>query len=589
MTVLHIQGTRLAQPGISKPLVKPFLAALCALFVHALLYFQHNPGGSGLELPFNATSWMPFSFAIGVGLLEISRQRIWRYTRLTIVLFICCILLSIPMLYGNADIAAVSDRIIGLWAGFLFFVALQQFAFTPSRRQLILWFILLGILTQTLFGWYQYLWIEPNNAFGFDPTLSRPHGIFQQPNVMASFLATGLVLSGYLLARMPMYRGKWSFQQLLLLITPVLIIPILIVLSSRTGWLGAIVGVALLIPYLKQFAAKAQWRMWLLMIVLGLTTSYAINQSTDWSAQEDRVSLKSPRSIHIPQSFKMFTTEPLTGYGYGTFEVSYLAQTARWHHADPSQPAGLPALDHPHNELTFWAAEGGIVPLIALLIAAAAVIFKIKKARDGTQLALVALFFPITLHTQLEYPFYHSLVHWVIFIILIYWVDNLTAKYHKKGLNYVLGIKVSALLIPLLVSSYMITTLYSGRMLTKFETTLPLNIDYLMKVNNPWAWKHRYEWALHQPQLELAQTLNKPKLIEEYIRWATVKAKTWPREQLYGNLILSYRLLGDNAHAEQIYQEAKFLFPEGDFSDALAVQSLSELSAVTSAAKPAVE
>lgn len=275
MTVLHIQGTRLAQPGISKPLVKPFLAALCALFVHALLYFQHNPGGSGLELPFNATSWMPFSFAIGVGLLEISRQRIWRYTRLTIVLFICCILLSIPMLYDNANIAAVSDRIVGLWAGFLFFVALQQFAFTPSRRQLILWFILLGILTQTLFGWYQYLWIEPNNAFGFDPTQSRPHGIFQQPNVMASFLATGLVLSGYLLARMPMYRGKWSFQQLLLLITPVLIIPILIVLSSRTGWLGAIIGVALLIPYLKQFAAKAQWRMWLLMIVLGLTTSYA--------------------------------------------------------------------------------------------------------------------------------------------------------------------------------------------------------------------------------------------------------------------------------------------------------------------------
>nr|WP_275576065.1 O-antigen ligase family protein [Photobacterium swingsii] len=212
-----------------------------------------------------------------------------------------------------------------------------------------------------------------------------------------------------------------SFQQLLLLITPVLIIPILIVLSSRTGWLGAMIGVALLIPYLKQFAAKAQWRMWLLMIVLGLTTSYAINQSTDWSAQEDRVSLKSPRSIHIPQSFKMFTTEPLTGYGYGTFEVSYLTQTARWHQADPSQPAGLPALDHPHNELTFWAAEGGIVPLIALLLAAAAVVFKIRKAREGTQLALVALFFPITLHTQLEYPFYHSLVHWAIFIILIYW------------------------------------------------------------------------------------------------------------------------------------------------------------------------
>ncbi|WP_199451431.1 pilin glycosylation ligase domain-containing protein, partial [Vibrio harveyi] len=109
------------------------------------------------------------------------------------------------------------------------------------------------------FGWYQYLFISADNAFGFDPTTSRPHGIFQQPNVMASFLATGLVLSGYLLARVPMYRGKWSFQQALLLLTPVLIIPILVVLSSRTGWFGAVVGGLLLTPYLKRFAAKAQW------------------------------------------------------------------------------------------------------------------------------------------------------------------------------------------------------------------------------------------------------------------------------------------------------------------------------------------
>ncbi len=130
--------------------------------------------------------------------------------------------------------------------------------------------------------------------------------------------------------------------------------PILVVLSSRTGWLGAIVGVGLMIPYLRRFAAKAPYRMWLLMIVLGLSVSWSLSSSTGWSPKEERVSLESARSIHIPQAFNMFLKQPLAGYGYGTFETSFITQTAQWHQADPEQHYGLAALDHPHNELLYW-------------------------------------------------------------------------------------------------------------------------------------------------------------------------------------------------------------------------------------------
>ncbi|PSW04539.1 PglL family O-oligosaccharyltransferase [Photobacterium lipolyticum] len=566
MTVLHLQGTKLAEQRISKPLTRYFIVSLGLLFLLAMHYFQHNPGGSGLELSFNTISWIPFSFAIALGLLEISRQKIWRYSRLTVVLFVCCLLLTLPAFYPDADGYAVANRLIGLWAGFLFFVGLQQFAFTHKQRQRMLWLILAAIWIQAIFAWYQFLWIDPGNAIGYDTEQNRPYGIFQQPNVMASFLATGLVLSAYLLARIPMYRGKWSWQQLVLLLTPVAIIPIIVVLSSRTGWLGAMVGVALMLPYLRTFAAKAQWRMWLLMVALGLSVSWSINSTIDWTPAEERVSLESARAIHIPQAYKMFSKEPLAGYGYGKFEPAYIIQTAKWHQADPEQNYGLSGLDHPHNELLYWAAEGGIVPLLALLAAAAAVALTIRKARKETQLALVGLFLPITLHTQLEYPFYHSLVHWVTFIILIYWVDNLTAKYHKYHARYVLTVKFCAVLMPILITSFMLTTLYSGWLLTKFETTRPVNIDYLMQVNNPWAWQNRFDWDLHLTQLQLGAASNNQSLIEEYIHWATQKAVSWPRPALYHNLIAAYHLLDQQEQARQIQQEAEFLFPGNDFT-----------------------
>lgn len=561
MTVLQLEGTQLEQKRISKPLVRYFLTTMGIIFIAAMHYFQHNPGGAGIALSFNAAVWIPFSFAIAFGLLEICRQQVWRYSRLTVILFACCTLLTIPVFYANADAGGAFNRLFTLWAGFLFFVSLQQFVFTHKQRQRLLWFILIGVLIEAVFAWYQYLWIPAQNPIGYDTVANRPYGIFQQPNVMASFLATGLVLSAYLLARTPLYRGQLSWKHIALLLIPILTIPMLVVLNSRTGWLGSVVALALMIPYLRRFAAQKTQRLWGLMVVLGMALSVSISASEGWAPKENSTNLESARLFHFPQAYDMFTHAPLSGYGYGKFEAAYIMQTALWHNEDPTQHAGMPSLDHPHNELLLWASEGGIIPLAGLLFAALAVFLKIKKAPAGTQLALIGLFFPIVLHTQLEYPFYHSLVHWLIFIILIFWVDNLTAKYHRQSLSYVLGVKLFALIAPIFISSFMITSLYSGWQLTKFETTRPVNIDYLLNVNNPWAWQNRFDWDLQLTQLQLGIAGDKPQLIEDYITWATEKAKTWPRPALYKNLILAYEALDKKAQAAQIKDEAQFLFP----------------------------
>lgn len=558
----------------AKPLTQAFLFTLGVFFLLAMHYFQHNAGGSGLELSFNAAAWIPLGLTLGVGLFEIARQKQWRYTRLTIALFLGCAFMTIPIFYSHANVEGALLRLLGLWGGFLFFVCLQQFVFQPHQKERLLWFILGATLIEALIGWMQFLWLEPGNFMGYDAIANRPYGIFQQPNVMASFLATGLMVSGYLFPRLspltPLYRHK----QILCLLTPALLLPLIIIIGSRTGWLGSAIGIVLLLPYYLTQTKKHQKWLAACAMALALLLSWGITSPTfnpnaaQQAAQrvEERLNLNSARSIHIPQAWQMFLKKPWGGYGYGNFEAAYLLQTAQWHHDDPQNNAyGLAALDHPHNELLYWAAEGGIVPILGILLAGSAVLWRMTQAKKGTRLALIALITPLVIHSQLEYPFYHSIAHWITFLILLYWMDSLTAKRSKIALNYVLTLRVMALLLPVLIGGFMISTLYSGHQLTTFETQRKLNIEPLLKVNNPWAWQNRFEWDLHLLQLQLGEVTQKREFVEKYVGWAEEKAKTWPRVALYRNLILAQQLLGETEKAKHLQQEAQFLFPNQRF------------------------
>lgn len=169
--------------------------------------------------------------------------------------------------------------------------------------------------------------------FGYNTVANRPYGIFQQPNVMASFLATGLVISGYLLARQPHTKYlHWRHKLILLYATPVLTIPLLVVLASRTGWLGSILALALLLPYVHRFAARNRAYTWGAMLLLGLGVGLGLTQVGDnQSLLQQKADLESPRAYTLPQTLDMLIEKPLSGYGYGRFEPEYMLYTARQH------------------------------------------------------------------------------------------------------------------------------------------------------------------------------------------------------------------------------------------------------------------
>ncbi|WP_246616389.1 PglL family O-oligosaccharyltransferase [Thaumasiovibrio subtropicus] len=544
-----------------KPLTRWFLGSLGAIYLIAMHLFMHNPGGAGLSLPFNQAIWIPLSFAIGAGLLEICRQGFWRYSKLTIVLLISCILLTLPIFYPQSVPHLAVPRLIGIWAGWLLFVSLQQFSFTQKQRQRLLWFVLIAVLMEAIFGWIQYLLLEPGNYIGYNTFKNKPYGIFQQINVMASFMATGLVLSAYLLAREPMYRGKWNWKHLPLLVTPILTIPLIAVIDSRTGKLGATVSALLILPFLYHYAARKQMRLWGLMVLLGLALSWNWTQSPEFTPKLDAPGRIEERAGIYPHTLYMIKQAPVIGSGYGNFESAYTQSAAFQFAQEISAHTPSAALDHPHNELLYWTAEGGIVPLIALLIAAGAVFIRVLKTKKGTRLAIIGLFFPITLHSQLEYPFYHALVHFITFILLIYWVDQLTAKYKKKPLYRVQLLRINALLIPALATVFIASGLQSGYWLNKFEQKIPREPELLMKVTNPVLWQSRFDWNLFTTELEFGVATNNPDMIQSYIHWAHKTAETMPRPSLYQNMAIAYHALGEVEKGQQILDEARYLFP----------------------------
>jgi len=568
MATIHLSGTQLEPQAPRVPLIRPFLVSMAVMFIVAMHFFMPNPGGSGLALSFNATTWLALGVAIAIGLYQIGTEGALRYNKLTIVLFAVCLMLTAPVLYPNASLELSLGRLTGLWIGFMLFVILQQFRFSNRQKQRLLWFIIIAVLIEALLGWTQYLILEPGNFMGYDVSANRPYGIFQQPNVMASFLATGLVLSGYLLARHPAkYQSRLS-AVIILYIMPALTIPLLVFLASRTGWLGAALATVLVIPYLYRFATQKRLIGWCASVCLGIAIAFtlpAINKAT--GSIEAKANLESARSYIYPQAADMLVEKPFTGYGYGRFEAEYILYTARQHQLNSDYHVGLAALDHPHNELLYWGVEGGLLPLLGILLAAIFVLLRMYQAKKGTRLAMFALFVPILLHSQLEYPFYHSIVHWIIFIVLLYWVDQRANSYRTFSFSIISKtlLRVFSLVVPIVITLYMGSSLHTNYVLTQFEKSQPKDPNILAQVSNPIVWKNRYDWDVYSVYLNIGLVTQNPEYIQPYVDWSLKIIKDTPRPAFYNNLIMAYQGLGEEQKAEQIRSEAQFLFPARDF------------------------
>ncbi|MFP2770042.1 PglL family O-oligosaccharyltransferase [Oceanisphaera sp. KMM 10153] len=541
----------------------PYLWFWCfaAWSLGGMHYFMHNPGGAGFYLPFNMVGWIFISLMTGLGLWQMTLNRSVSYSRFHLWCWLVLLLLLVPLLYPNRGFADHAlPRLAGLAGGLLFYFSLLQCRLDETARYRLLYLLLAAISLEALLGLVQYYLLTPGNWIGYNTETNRPYGIFQQPNVMASFMATGLMLACYLgLAdkrRLPAVRHLWLGTVLVsgsLLLT---------VLQSRVGLLGGVTGLLLLLPWAWQ--KKPKFCLWGLGLV-GLGVAIGLISMTLVDSVQRGADIYTEPGIRKQiwlQSLALIAEHPWFGAGYGDFERQFMEFYATRQELHPGLPMIPPNLDHPHNELLYWGVEGGLLPVLAIISVALAFVCLLIRAPWRHALALAALVWPIALHSQTEYPFYHSLAHWVTLLVLLYWIDTRLEAPHSQPYRPWLLARFAALLLPALVVPFMITGLQTARVVTQYERGGSKEPALLLSASNPLAWLTRLEFNAMSLRLAVGSAQQNTAELQAYVDWGRQFVRHTPRANIYYNMALALNRLDRQQEADQLLQQARYFYPD---------------------------
>lgn len=523
-------------------------------------FFMHNPGGAGLYLPFNAWGWIFASLVIALGLWQVTLRQRLVISSLQLGLWLGALLLLLPMTYPGFELQDYAiPRLLGLFAGLLFLFGLYQWRLERPTRDRLLYLLLGAVAIEALLGLVQYYLLTPGNWIGYDIRANRPYGIFQQPNVMASFMATGLALAIWLELRK---EGNPWLQGLcygVIVSTSLL----LVVLQSRVGQLGGLLALILLVPQLyRQRQLGRMLGLAGLGIALGLLSLYGLAGAKRGLEIYQSGGM---RSIYWPYAAKLIAEAPWTGWGYGSFESVFLQH----YMADKAQhPAMVQIeynLDHPHNEFLYWAVEGGIAPMLGMVLMGA-LLWRVSRTGWVRGPALLALVTPILLHTQTEYPFYHSIAHWWALLLLVHVLDaeveeGAEASWREYTYRPWLLLRFAAIAIPLIVVPFMLTAIHTAWVVTQYERGGYKQPALLLDIVNPMAWLTRVEFDVNAVRLAVGLQANNPTELEAYLDWGEAFVRHTPRANIYANMVLALKALGRTAEAESLRSRALQLYP----------------------------
>ncbi|WP_429070848.1 Wzy polymerase domain-containing protein [Aeromonas veronii] len=543
------------------------MMVLCGLYcLLGMHFFMHNPGGAGLYLPFNAWGWVFASLAIGLGLWQVTLRQRLLFSPLQAGLWIGALLLLLPMFYpGFALRDYAIPRLLGLFAGLLFLFSLYQWGFNRPQRERLLYLILMAIAMEAVLGLVQFYLLTPGNWIGYDTKANRPYGIFQQPNVMATFMATGIALAIWLELRREGGRLLMALRHGVILSASLL----LVVLQSRVGQLGGLLALFLLMPQL--YRQRLLWRMLglvILAVAIGLLSQY-------WIAGAKRgldiYQSGGVRSDIWSFTYHLVTQNWLVGIGYGGFESTFLHRYVEARSLSPDIGMEIYNLDHPHNEFLYWAVEGGIAPMVGMVIMGGALLWRLASVRWVNAVGLLALVTPIFIHTQTEYPLYHAIVLWWLLLTLIYIIDteieetNL-ASYGRPSwwdmeCRPWLLLRFMAIVIPLLVVPFMLTAIHTAWVVTKYERGGYKEPTLLLEIVNPMAWLTRVEFDVNSVRLMVGLQTNNKDELEAYLEWGQDFVLHTPRANIYANMVTALNALGRKEAADAMRLEALRLYP----------------------------
>lgn len=534
------------------------LFSVIPLFILTLFYIA-NSGGYGIALPFNLT------FLCWLGSLVM--LLIWRYRKGDADRQPLLLAGGLLLLVSGFMQVKENPGVWGLLGAVFLWQGLQHLSFTSRYRRTILVAVFVLALGQTTVSLlqvfcpplamrlYEYDWLRNHG---------RPYGIFQQVNLLASFLASGIGCGFLLLMQQRLRRNVLLCTAGLSLLTFVLVLN-----QSRAGAIGALLIVLCLSALLwRQHPARSAAA--LTLMIISAASAWYITQHTTvlvngvpYSLARSYGESTRERWQMLCITWHMIMLHPWTGWGYGTFEYAF----SRFVLAHPEYGfISAVVITHPHNELLYAWFQGGVVALSGMLLLFAGwvkiVIAAWRQGRVQTGYALLII--PLLVHLNLEYPFYQSFVHFGLFILLLRL--GIIDKPHCQTQRAKLSLRVTIAAAAAALMAFSLTALYAGYQLTMFER------GHLANFPRPAPWY----FALQGERAEFDETVSRlidynrthnSADLDTFMTWAARYSLRHNDKNVWQSMIVITQYKGDTAAAARLRAQYNRLFPVVQTSD----------------------
>jgi O-antigen polymerase len=399
------------------------LVLFILLFAIAPLYTYQNQGWPSLALPFNTSGWSIASWLIALAALTISSKKVVIYPVLwsTLVLFPVIIVVN-SLLADSVNPIDWLFRQLFVFGGLFYIFSLFQFDLKPTQKECLLYVVVIAVGLQALLATMQIVApLDLPSWLSKQPNSTVPRGIFQQVNVMSTFLATGLIAIVFLVSR-PSFKSKHFIIKLLLVVIFGLSFYVTTASGSRVGLLSMVVGLSVVIVFRSRQLLRQKPIAILLIVVsvLGFSAGkMGFVQTMDKAVSMADSKYASARMGMYQIGIEIVQKEPLYGHGIGSFLKQWNIQASDFYKRHPESNLP-PVIEHPHNEILFWMIEGGLLAVIGILVLILGVIIAICRCGWQRGGAYAAMLFPISLHTQVEHPLDASVLHWFLWLFLLY-------------------------------------------------------------------------------------------------------------------------------------------------------------------------
>jgi O-antigen polymerase len=558
----------------------PGLVAFYLIFV--LPVYVDNNAGQGLVMPQNLLASGAMVLCVLVALLNLMRTGRAALGGFMLYAAAGSVLLVLPWLWTPLSLWRLHalPRVAGIAGALLFALALCQTSLRPALRRGLLAVVVVSALVQSGEAMMQ-AWLPGLGMRLMDFNNPSPYGIFQQRNVLASWLATGAGVALYLAL-----TARTRARALGWVATLYPLCAALTLTQSRAGVLGLLLSGLLValadLPRVRRRPLAALRRVMLLTSLLVWCTGISLwAMPSGQPADLEHAASTHQRVLVLQGTLEMIKQHPLAGSGLGSFEARFPYGMA---------DAGLESTEsdtftHPHNEVLFVMAEGGVPALAGLLLLAGVwlwpALYRLRRplsntvcpdtgrwlrGREGLSagnwlLPLTGL--PVLVHMMVEYPLYLSAPHLMLLLLLFRTglPDTALRRYRIPG-----GVRACLLPAAGLAGCVALGVLWAGLGTQSALTRAEMEMNAGLQPRLPDAsWRtltqaERLDYDRHMLMAITPGFLQRQADVAAFTLWGTRWLAVHNNAEVSAAMVLIARRRGDLASAERLRAGAARVF-----------------------------